>query len=118
VFKESIAKFLKLDQVMERLTDYVESRIELLKYDVREEGAKIISQLSVFLILLFAATFFLLFMSIALGFALTRYVGMFWGFAIVSIFYIFVGIAIYAKRKSLADKIESEIKKLVKHKKR
>jgi hypothetical protein len=118
VFKDSIAKFLKLDQVMERLTDYVESRIEILKYDLKEDLSKIISKLSVFLILVFAFTFFLFFFSMALAFSLTRYVGMFGGFSIVSGVYVIVGIILFLQRKPLADWIEREISIMIKQKKK
>ena len=38
--KDSIFKFLRLDNLVENLSGYVETRIELVKLEVREEIAK------------------------------------------------------------------------------
>lgn len=118
MFKEGIAKFLKLDQIMERLTDYVESRIEIVKYDIKEELSKILSKASVYLVLIFLGSFFLLFFSTALAFELSRHVGMFGGFAIVSAVYLVPAIIVYVKRRPLIARAEKEIKMLIKHKKK
>ncbi len=116
MFKEGIARMLKLDQVIERLTDYVESRIEILKYDLKEDTARILSRLSVYLIILFVGTFFLLFISAAAALELSRSVGYFWGFGIVSSIYMIAGLVVFLRRNQLAAKIEREIKILVKQK--
>jgi ABC-type uncharacterized transport system fused permease/ATPase subunit len=118
VFKESIAKFLKLDQVLESLTGYVETKIEILKYDLKEDLSKVLSKLSVYLIIIFAATFFLLFFSAALAFELSRHLGTFGGFALVSAVYVVAGIIVYINRGSLARKLEAEFQKLIKQKKK
>ncbi len=116
MIKEGIARMLKLDQVIERLTDYVESRIELVKYDLKEDAARILSRLSVYLIILFVGTFFLLFISIAAALELSKNFGYFWGFGIVSGVYLIAGLTVFLTRNQLATKIEREIKILVKQK--
>jgi len=116
VFKEGIARMLKLDQVIERLTDYVESKIELVKYDLKEDAARIASRLSIYLIILFIGTFFLLFISIAIALEVSKNLGYFWGFGIVSGVYLMAGLTVFFMRNQLATKIEREIKILVKQK--
>ncbi len=118
MFKEGIAKFLKLDQIMERLTDYVESRIEIVKYDINEELSKALSKASVYLVLVFLGSFFLLFFSAALALELSRHVGMFGGFAIISAIYLVLGIVVYSKRASLIGRAEREIRTFIRQKKK
>lgn len=118
MFKEGIAKFLKLDQIMERLTDYVESRIEIVKYDIKEELSKVLSRASVYLVLIFLGSFFLLFFSAALALELSRHIGMFGGFAVISAVYLVAGISIYARRSSLIDRVEKEIRLMIRQKKK
>ena len=118
MFKEGIAKFLKLDQIMERLTDYVESRIEIVKYDIKEELSKALSKASVYLTLDFLGSFFLLFFSAALALELARHIGMFGGFAVISGMYLIAGIVIYAKRSLLIARVEREIRILIRQKKK
>ncbi len=116
MIKEGIARMLKLDQVIERLTDYVESRIELVKYDLKEDAARILSRLSIYLIVLFVGTFFLLFISIAVALELSKKVGYFGGFGIVSGVYLIAGLIVLLMRNQLAAKVEREIKIMVKQK--
>ena len=118
MFKEGIAKFLKFDQIMERLTDYVESRIEIVKYDIKEELAKSLSKASVYLALVFLGSFFLLFFSAALALELSRHIGMFGGFAVISAVYLVAGIAIYVKRSALIGRVEREIRLVIRQKKK
>ena len=58
MFKEGIAKFLKLDNLMENLTGYVETRIEIMKYDLKEDLSKILAKVSVLIGLAIIVIFF------------------------------------------------------------
>jgi uncharacterized membrane protein YqjE len=118
VFKEGISKFLKLDHLMENLTGYVETRIEILKYDLKEDLSKGAAKILVFLGLGMIATFFVFFTTFAVAFMLADYLGTFEGFAIVSGFYLLIGIALFWKRNDFIARIEKEIKQVIKHKKK
>jgi hypothetical protein len=118
VFKEGIAKFLKLDNLMENLTGYVETRIEILKYDLKEDLARILSKTSVFMAMLFTGMFFLFFLSTAIAMEIGSHLGYFGGFAIVSGFYIILGAILFLNRESVASKVEKEIKGIIKQKKK
>lgn len=118
MFKEGIAKFLKLDNLMEHLTGYVETRIEILKYDLKEDLAKGLSKAAVVLTLLIVAMFFLFFLSLAAGAEIGRHLGYFAGFAIVSGFYVVAGIIIYFKREALGKNVEEKIRELIKQTKK
>jgi hypothetical protein len=118
VFKEGIAKFLKLDHLMEHLTGYVETRIEILKYDLKEDLSKGVAKVLVYLGLGVASTFFLFFFTFAAAYLLADYLGTFEGFIIVSACYLVLVLIIWFKRNSLSDYIEREIKEVIKHKKK
>lgn len=65
--KDTIFKFLRLDNLMTHLTGYVEARIELLKVEIREEVAKVLASALVLIIVIFLALIFLLFLSVGLA---------------------------------------------------
>jgi uncharacterized membrane protein YqjE len=118
VFKESIAKFLKLDSLFENVAGYVETRIEILKYDLKEELSTVLSKLSVLFIILLIGLFALMFFSFALAFQLGEYIGMFGGFLVICLLYTATGIAVYSNRKKLEAKFEKEIRITIKQKKK
>lgn len=116
MLKESIIKFLKLENLVENLTGYVETRIELMKYELREDISKVVSKVIVYLMVTFILTFFLFFLSLATALKLSESLGDFNGFAVVSLFYVAVGITLYLFRKPLSGNIERKLKNLTKHK--
>jgi hypothetical protein len=116
VFKEGIARFLKLDSLMEHLTGYVESRIEILKFDLKEDLSKVASRASVLIFVALAGLFFLLFFSMGVAVALGQQTGYFWGFSIVAGFYVVVGVILFITRESLGKNIEKKIRKVIKQK--
>jgi uncharacterized membrane protein YqjE len=65
--KETLFKFLRLDNLLDNLTGYVEARIELLKIEIREDVAKVLAKALMILIVIFLALLFLLFVSIGLA---------------------------------------------------
>jgi hypothetical protein len=116
VFKEGIAKFLKLDSLMENLTGYVETRIEIMKYDLKEDLSRIISKASILFAVALTVMLFLLFISMAVAMLIGREIGYFGGFGIVSLFYIIVASVVYLNRESLGLKLENKIKEVIKQK--
>jgi uncharacterized membrane protein YqjE len=67
VLKDSILKFLKLESLIENLTGYVETRIELTKMEIREDLAKALANFLLFILLGVVFTFFLILISIAVA---------------------------------------------------
>jgi uncharacterized membrane protein YqjE len=65
--KDTIFKFLRLDNLIENLSGYVEARIELLKIEIREDVAKVLAQALMVVTILFLALIFLLFFSVGLA---------------------------------------------------
>lgn len=111
--KNSILKFLKLDGFVDSLTDYLETRVELLKVEMREDVAKALAKFSVFCVLAFAAIVFLLFASIALALWIGQTHGLVFGFTIIALLYLFIAIALLLSKKFVSKKIEKKLLKIV-----
>ena len=91
-----IAKFLKIDKVMDNVSGYVETRLKLFKIEAKEELGQILTRLihtSVFILLLLAT---LLFASLSLAFYLGESIGsLYLGFGIVALVYVIFTVIIY-----------------------
>jgi hypothetical protein len=115
--KDTIFKFLRLDNLMGSLTGYLEAQVALVKMEVREEVAKILSRGLVLVTVILLATLFLLFFSIGLahylnGFFQQPYIG-YW---IVSGIYGLPCFTFLLFRKSISHSIEKYFDKHIKHK--
>jgi len=73
--KDYVFKLLRLDGVINHLSGYVESRIELIKLDVREEVVKVISRGLALGLIVLLALLFLVFISFGLANTLNSYFG-------------------------------------------
>lgn len=111
MFKDVILKFLKLEGLINNLTGYLETRVELLKIEVKEEVAKLLSKTVIGLLLAFVLFFFLILLSFALSYYLGLYVGVVGGFLIVSSFYLLVGILVFIFRHDITTIIEKQLTK-------
>ncbi len=114
MWKESILKLLKLDGLVANLTGYVETRVELLKLEIREEIAKAIARMTVLVLVMATISLFILFFSVSVALLIGEYLGFFEGFLIVSGFYLLVAILVLLMRKSLSDTMEKELLKKLK----
>jgi uncharacterized membrane protein YqjE len=117
--KDTIFKFLRLDNLLENLSGYVEARIELLKIEIREDIAKVLAKAIMILIVVFLAFIFLLFLSV--GFA--HYLNNFFektqvGYWIVAGIYGVPCLIFILFRKSIGHSMETHLMKLVKSKKK
>lgn len=111
MLKDSILKFLKLDGLVNSLNDYVETRLELLKYELKSDVARAIAKASIFLVLMLLAGLVIVFLSVAGALLLSPYVGNAMGFVIISGFYLLLIIILAVLRDRLSNIIEEDIKK-------
>jgi len=118
VLKENIARFLKLDSLLENITGYVETKIEIMKLDLKDDASRLASHVSVILLIAITGIFFLLFFSVAIALEIARQLGNLAGFGIVSVVYLLVAIILYSKRNYLQQKIETEIKQTIKERRK
>jgi uncharacterized membrane protein YqjE len=116
MLKDSILKFLKLDGFIESLTGYVETRVELLKVEVREDVARSMAKVSIFFLIAFSVVVFILFLSIALALWLAMYTGMVAGFAIVAVLYLLLAWLFVLFKDSIRKNIERKLLDIVKKK--
>jgi uncharacterized membrane protein YqjE len=105
--KDSIFKFLRLDNLVENLSGYVETRIELIKIEIREEIAKVISNALMVSVLFLLGLLFLIFFSIGAA----HYLNGFFsnpsvGFWIISGIYGVLGLIIVLFRKRIGSFFE------------
>lgn len=109
MWKESILKLLRLDGLVSNLTGYIETRMELVKLEMREEIAKAVARLSIFVVVLAALSLFILFFSVSIALLIGEHLGFFEGFAIVAGFYLIVTFIVIALRSSVSEALEKKL---------
>src|SRR4051812_47933113 len=110
MIRDSLAKFFKVDSLISNLTGYVETRIEILKVEAKEEISKSLSNAILYGSIAFMFVLVIVFLSVAVGITLTAQFGNFAGFGIVAAFYLIVGITLFLSRQKLFAKLEKKIK--------
>lgn len=113
MIKETILKWLKLDGLLGSVTGYFESRIELMKYEMKEDLARGLAKVAILMLAAMLFTFFLILASVAVAFKLSEYFGMFYGFALVAGFYLLLLILIVLFRKSISSALEKKVKNII-----
>jgi uncharacterized membrane protein YqjE len=115
MIKETILKLLKLDTLVDSLTGYFEGRVELMKYEIKEDLARSLAKVSLLMLTALLFTFFLIFISVAVAFKLSESLGAFGGFGIVAGFYLALLLAIVVFRSSISKNLEKKLKNLIIH---
>lgn len=113
MLKETLLKFFKLDGLVNNLTGYIETRIELMKYEVKEDMAKAIAKISILLLLALLFTFFILFSSVAIAVKIGESMGSFAGFGFVAGFYLLMLLVIIALREPIGKSLEKKLKNII-----
>jgi uncharacterized membrane protein YqjE len=117
MLRDSLSKFFKVDNLISNLTGYIETKVELIKVEAREDLAEGLGKAATYLIILFVFSLVVLFLSLGVAVALANVVGDFWGYGIVAGFYLMIGIVLFAKRDSLNKGFEKKLLKNLKKKK-
>lgn len=103
--KKGFLNFLKLDSLLDHLTAFIEAKVEYYKIEFREEAAGILSKVIVSLILFCLCWFFIMFLSIALGFYLGIILeNVFHGFLIIAGFYLLAFLLLLVLRDKIGLK--------------
>ena len=114
----SIFKFLRLDNLIDNLSGYVETRLELLKLEVREEIIKVVSYGLMVGVCFLLGLLFLVFFSIGLANYISDYYGTtYTGYWFVSGSYAIICVIIILLRKNISHFLESHLKEQAKHQK-
>jgi hypothetical protein len=117
MFGNSITKFLKLDNLVSNLTGYLETKVELLKVEIKEDLATGLGKAINYLIIAFVFAMVLLFLSLGIAIVLEEMLGSFLGFGIVALFYTIVGIVLLLNKETLDKKISKQLSATFKKKK-
>lgn len=107
MLKDTLSKFFKIDSLLSNLTGYVETRVELLKVEVKEDLSRGLAQAITYLFIAFILALFLTFFSIALALLLSERLGSFAGFSIVGAVYLVAGLILWFSRQKLIVKLET-----------
>lgn len=106
MLKDTLSKFFKVDSLLNNLSGYVESRVELLKVEVKEDLAKGLAQAVAYLFIFFILALFLTFFSIGLALLLSESLGNFAGFSIIAAVYLVTGLILWSRRQQIINKLE------------
>ncbi len=117
MLKDSVLKFLKLDSLIENVTGYVEARIELTKIELKEDVAKTLSKVLLFMLMGAVFTLFIVLISVAVAHLLAQSVGAFGGFAIVAGFYLLISLLVFVFRDAIGEKLQGYLVEVMKKKK-
>jgi len=116
MIKEKLLKLLKLDGLVNALTDYVETRIELFKYEVKEDVARLMAKIFLMMVLAFSFALFIVLLSVGLAYYLGTFVGMFGGFMIIAGFYLVISLILFIFRKEINARLEEQLTELAQKK--
>ena len=109
--KDLIFKFLKVDFLLESLSNYIETRVSLIKKEIKDEVARQLSKVIVFIFVMTLILFAIGFISTGLAFLIGELVeNMYAGFMIVGGFYLIISIIIWLSRRSVGKKVENTLK--------
>lgn len=116
MLKDRLMKFLKLDGLIDNLSGYVETRAELLKFEIKEDVGRLVAKVLFGLTLALTLMFFLILISFSLAFAIGEKLGTPVGFSIVAGFYLLVGVLLFLFRDPLNARLEKMIAEIMQKK--
>lgn len=105
---KKIMGFLKVDSIIDDLVAIVEAKVELLKIELKEEAAKAVTKIISAIVLGLLMFLIVIFLSITIATVINHLMeSRFWGFAIVTGFYLLLLIGF--KVFKVGDKLERQI---------
>ncbi|MCW5909677.1 MAG: phage holin family protein [Cyclobacteriaceae bacterium] len=115
--KEAIFKFLRLDNLVDNLSGYLETRLELFKIEVREDVARVLAQGLTVTAIVLLSVLFLLFFSVGLAHFLNEFLNKpYAGYWIVAGIYGLPCVIFIIFRKEVSEKFERYMTRLMKRK--
>jgi uncharacterized membrane protein YqjE len=114
MLKDSLLKLVKLDGLVNSLTGYIEARLDLFKYEIKEDVAQGVANALVFLLLALLAGLVIAFTSTTVALLIGEHLGNAAGFACVAGFYLLLTLLLLAFRKPITHRLEARVKQLLK----
>lgn len=116
MIKEALFKFLKLEGLIENLSSYIETRVELFKIEIREDVSRLLATVILASVVMIVFLFFLILLSVGIAYYIGTMIGMTGGFTIVAGFYLLTTLLLLAFRKSIHRKLEKQLLEIVQQK--
>lgn len=114
--KDRILKFLHLDEIINNLSGYVEARVGLIKVEIREEVAGILSRGLMIMVFFLVGFMFFLFLSFGLANYLNTVLeSAFAGYMIIALFFGLLLGLLLVFRKSFFKMIGKQFAELIRH---
>lgn len=102
-------KLFDIDKIIDTFTGFLETKIELMKLDAKDEMSALIAKSMVFLTISIMALLAVLFLSLGMSTILNSYLESdYLGFLIIGVLYLGLAGVVYTKRISLLEKIKSK----------
>ena len=113
--KDTIFKFLKIDNLIANFSGYIESRIALFKIEIQEDLARVLAKSLVYAAMMFFAFLFLVFFSIGLAQYLNSFFSdSFAGYWIVAGIYLMIFLFVLILQKPINKSIEKSFNDMFK----
>ena len=101
-------KIFDIDKLVDNLTGYIETKIELIQLDVKEELTQLIAKVIAFSIVIFFGLLAVVFISIGLSALLNNYLeSHYQGYLLVGLLYLILAVVFFGVRTSIIQKIKS-----------
>ena len=99
-------KLLDFDKLMSSLTGFIETKVELIKFDIEEEVKKIVAKAVVLVFVGLTLSMAVFLLSIGLASFLNELLDNdYLGFAIVAAVYVLIALLVYSKREQINESI-------------
>lgn len=102
-------KLFNIDKLVANLTGYIETKIELIQLDVREELTLLIAKVIAFAIVAFFGLLAVVFISFGLSALLNNYLGSHYqGYLLVGLLYLILATVFFGVRNNIIEKVKSK----------
>lgn len=101
-------KLFDIDKLVDNLTGYIETKIELIQLDVREELTQLIAKVLAFSIVAFFGLLGVVFISIGLSAMLNSYLeSHYQGYLLVGLLYLILAAVFFGARNNIIEKVKN-----------
>jgi len=116
---KSTKSLFNIDPLIDHLVGFIETRIEILKLDAKEESVRVIAKLLTIAVIVLFGTLFFIFLSVAIAIFLNQIIGSaYMGFVVLAGFFflLWMSVLIIKKTKWYNDQIAAITDRLVEDK--
>lgn len=117
MIKETILKLLKIDGLVDHVSHYLETRLQLFKLEIKEDLIGMLSKIILYLLLSMVVVFFLIMASLGFAYFLGTKLGMMNGFFIVAGLYLLIAVILILFREKISSAIEKLLTDIAQQKK-